>query len=126
VAKVCDIAQGRCEECLVDANCSGAEQCGDDHKCHFACRADTDCTSPDKHICDTARGKCVACVNATQCPATQPLCDGDQCVQCTSDANCTDPLHPVCHGSICVECAKDDDCSDPTRPSCKGMTCRAK
>jgi hypothetical protein len=49
------------------------------------------------------------------------------CVECTSDATCSDG-NPVCDvtNELCVECNADADCKDPGKPGCLVATHRCE
>lgn len=72
----CDLIQGTCVECLDDSAC---ERHGDAAAriCSFrrcvACRADTDCTRPDRPIC--AAFHCVECLSDDDCAPRGAHCN---------------------------------------------------
>lgn len=86
--------------------------------------------------CNTTTNTCTACVNdrggaTPACPlASQPLCSGGLCVQCTSNANCSGPT-PVCAGGTCVACDGDYGsgtgraCPTSGAPACSAGACYA-
>jgi hypothetical protein len=53
---MCDLLDGDCEECLVDADCPEATRCNNDHECRFNC--------PRTRTARTRRGR-----SATSSPA---------------------------------------------------------
>jgi hypothetical protein len=116
---------GDCKECLVDHHCPGASLCAPDHKCHFACSVNADCTDPNKPLCDAVANDCVECLSAADCPASAPFCKDDKrCVGCLIDIDCADLTDtPFCEKDACVQCMVDADCLDPMFPKCKGHSC---
>ncbi|MDC0741198.1 hypothetical protein [Polyangium mundeleinium] len=58
-------------------------------------------------------GACVECVEDNHCSGND-VCSGNTCVECATDADCTDG---VCNGGTCVACVADNDCMG-TNPTC--------
>ncbi len=68
------------------------------------CFSNKNCAMP-KPVCDLDNGLC------QPCPTTRPIWNKDNCVQCVSNADCTDyELTPVCDSSdnLCKSCANID------------------
>jgi hypothetical protein len=103
-APVCDVADGRCAECLVDGNCRADEVC---HPLTKRCL----------HHCNTSAD----CVNENQAPQ----CDNfHTCVACLVASDCRQILghNGECAFGSCVDCFDDRQC--PTdRPHCSGLHC---
>src|SRR5215471_2431358 len=132
-ARMCDIANQRCVECLTAADCVG---------------------DPQGTVCNTMQGRCRACIVGSTaagetCPAGQactgngncvPTCATDAdcavnaagdaggngniacntaatprvCVECTTNAHCATQMgQPVCNvaNNNCVECLTNADCA---------------
>ncbi len=77
-----------------------------------ACAEDTDCESESTHYCDPSRHVCVKCYEDNQCEHNQ-YCENNTCVTCESG---------VWNGEECVECTADDDCTDSDTPKCNTET----
>ena len=78
-----------------------------------ACAEDTDCESENASYCDPSRHVCVKCYEDSQCAHNQ-YCENNTCVTCESG---------VWNGEECVECTADDDCTDtPDTPKCNTDT----
>jgi hypothetical protein len=88
--------------CETSADCPLAIDgtCAPNHRC--GCGSNADCAAPDggvpaldEGVCDTATGLCV---------------------QCVTDADCTDPNNKVCDPSthLCLPCRVDADCVNNT------------
>jgi hypothetical protein len=108
--------------CNADSQCAGQfeglrcipslERCG--------CDSDADCftsgflTCAPNHQCGCSSNQdCVAETSAATIP--RPLCDPSDgaCVQCITDADCTDPNNRVCDPTIrfCLPCRTSADCA---------------
>jgi Cys-rich repeat protein len=87
----------------------------------FPCTTSPACESG---FCDPAGNIC-ACDADGDCP-TGDVCNTlpnpNQCVECISNAQCTDPTAPACDPltNVCVECVLDDEC--PGDLVCDGTT----
>jgi hypothetical protein len=122
----CDPATGRCEECVVDADCPFPQftRCGSDHKC-WGCLEEYDCY--EGFTCITSVRRCAfSCTTKEQCRPGS-LCDTTRsiCISCLSNANCFDPGRRHCQTATgrCEECLADKDCPS-TRPRCNPATFR--
>jgi len=127
--------------------CPGGLQCapltqGGKPTC-VECTRDADCAGGLR--CDSANGRCVEKVSecntsdrcgpqCSQCPEERPFClDGQVCVQCRSDTECTDGR--FCLSGQCTLCTTDKRCGSRCKacaddtPFCKtdgtvqGSTC---
>lgn len=132
LGQTCDVANNRCVQCLMNAQCSGTTPICDGGTCR-ACTA-SDCTAPS--VCVTSgplTGACGACNPAATnvCPAATPVCAASTatCVGCTESAQCAG----LTGGPTCVvstgRCAVCDPTSNAgcsgTTPFCSGSTtCR--
>jgi len=119
-----------------------------DGACISLCTSNNDCsTYPGKvYVCEVSTGKCkFSCRSSLDCDTgannTSPPgdvllghCDTAaipaQCVQCTSDDQCTHLFggHAVCDPTLGChyrECASHFDCEDPTLSQCSDGTCVA-
>lgn len=104
---------GVCQECLSNAECSGATPVCDipGGEC-VQCAANTDCGSG---ACDTSTHQCVECISNDNCKvAGRPVCDVamHQCKEgCVSNDQCSAP-NPACDlsNNYCVECVTNKDC----------------
>jgi hypothetical protein len=100
--RVCDLASGRCVECL-----PSADTCAPDRHCDAVmlrcvpgCRSDEGCAAPTPR-CDTAGHACVACVTDAHCPAGS-LCVGNRCAPGCNPAQPCPSAQSCCAGS-CVD-----------------------
>jgi hypothetical protein len=127
LGELCRASDGRCVECLSDAECSGspaASVCSRDGSC-TACTIDDDCTPfSGKTSCLPGRG-CVECTSNADCTgnAAGPICNvpnggevlgsapTNTCVKCTSNADCSSPDASRCETNRCVSCETNLDCS---------------
>lgn len=114
----CDTATGRCEECVLDADCPFPFTRCADHKC-WGCLDEDDC--PGGFTCITSARRCAfSCVTKDQCRLGS-ICDTTRsiCISCTSNANCFDPGRRHCNTVMgrCEQCLADRDCP-PTHPKC--------
>ena len=107
------------------------------------CTGDTDCESENAPHCDPSRHVCMSCYEDSQCEHNQycenntcVTCDsgvwnGEECVECTDNDDCTDtPDTPVCNMAEykCVECLTYENCIDtPETPQCDeaSHTCKS-
>jgi Cys-rich repeat protein len=70
---VCSLTTGQCEQCVANTDCTGGRVCRE-NRCEISCTSDTDCAAPDG-----GRGG-----GATKCNSSTK-----ECVQCMTDADCT-------------------------------------
>jgi hypothetical protein len=92
-------------------DCPSGSRCFDylEGLCFPDCEGAADCTS---HACD-GEGSCVGpdCLSNADCASPTPLCIEDQCVACTSDAQCSvEAGGTICNAGVCVECTEDSQC----------------
>jgi len=108
-----------CMGCVSDDNCTDDLFCNGDEYC----MNDGACRSPGDP-CDPASWNSLP---ATTLPL--PVCDeqGNQCVECLVDDNCTDGAEPYCVDNICVACRNNADCDNGTfcdgAEECDNGTC---
>lgn len=121
-SSLCRTSDGVCVECLTNSECAndfGASRCGADGKC-TPCSNDDDCSllGNGLNTCLLLTGgnnRCVECINNEHCPNGE-VCRTDnggaayECVECSSDADCTDPAASRCEANQCVACQADADC----------------
>jgi hypothetical protein len=137
-AATCNTATARCVECLDDASCDGGQVCDvTSHTC-VGCLDSSQCLDAFSAHCLTepaapgVLNTCGACVENRDCvnkPGVGRQCrvtDG-VCVECLTDAECTDdPGASTCSQlGACAACALDADCSlIPGRNACnQGQGC---
>lgn len=133
--QVCNMQTGQCVDCLTDNECGDAASCSPDK---FVCECDTgfhycdgECVD-DSAVdhCGTSCDPCPTDPNGTascdgaacslSCDADYTL-DGEACVECTSNADCTTPGASMCSGGSCVGCDSNDACSHlGDRSTCSG------
>jgi hypothetical protein len=137
-ARMCDIANQRCVECLAESDCAG--DMGGDIHCNIAqgrCRpcvlgsTDPALGCPAGQTCGGNNGACqVVCTADTQCAALMntPACNTttSMCVECVTDAHCAaNPANanqPHCDvaNNNCVECLANADCAAQAgQPVCR-------
>ncbi|MDH5673783.1 MAG: hypothetical protein OEZ06_16625 [Myxococcales bacterium] len=118
---ICDLATGRCVQCLSDTHCAlgciSGEQCGESPLCDptrgvcVQCLVHADCS--DEPFCDGASGECIECLVNSDC-GDGGYCDAQkrECMECTSDLHCPteSPYCDVEEGE-CVQCRTDLQCS---------------
>jgi hypothetical protein len=93
-APFCNVADGRCFQCMSSADCSGDRVCrAETHSCEPRCLSNADCVGIDRPVC-SATGVCVECTTDGDCSGATPRCN---------------PLN-----GVCVRCLVNTDCS-PTR-----------
>jgi Cys-rich repeat protein len=114
----CDVSARRCVECLDDSGCADGVCDLREHRC-VECRSDEHCPAGS---CDVASRRCrVPCASPGDCDPMRPLCEPETglCVQCSAEANCTDPKKPACNADArCVECTTDAQCALAGKPVC--------
>ena len=129
---VCDTSLQKCVQCINDGNCTNPifPKCDlFDGRC-VSCLDDTDCSSGSKNkFCSLTTNACVGCLTDGDCVniGTQTCLNGTCQVQCTVNADCTDPEQPVCDTAVgkCVQCSSSADCaSQPKTPVCDKATGR--
>ena len=82
--------QNDCRECRTDGDCGARQACDGDGECQSRCESNADC-SGDRGVCMTETGACV---------------------ECLSDADCTDSGKPGCllRENKCEECSTNEHC----------------
>ncbi len=88
------------------------------------CDTDPECASLENTpVCDTDRHICVQCKEDDDCPYNTDYCEnnvcktcdsgvwnGENCVECTTSADCENPT-PICsEENTCVGCETNDEC----------------
>ena len=107
-APFCNVADGRCVQCMTTADCPSGEVCrAETHFCEPRCQSQADCVGIDRPVC-SATGVCVECTADPDCSGTTPHCNplNGVCVQCTQNTDCGptfcfDDCH-VCTNNVCV------------------------
>ncbi len=117
---VCNTVAGVCVECLDNTQCPGAPLtvCNPATSTCVQCASNTDCTDPSRPICQPTTNTCVGCLVNGDCPSG--VCHQNQCVQCTSDAQCGG-LTPRCDQGTnrCVACLPGATDNCPTGQYCR-------
>lgn len=117
-------ARGACVECVVDTDCREPRKPACVGNTCVECRSASDCAMNEG--CNDVLSACApACDSPSGCAgqrASRCSNELDVCVECLSDADCTEPRRPACdRGGVCVECLGDTHCT-PDRPSCRLST----
>jgi len=120
----CQVAIGRCVECLSNRNCAGTGRtfCESNTGTCVVCLQNTQCPHTLPYCADSL-GECVECLTSANCGTAGYACDRDSyhCVpSCHSNADCADsPATPYCdpERNLCVACITDDACPG-TAPRC--------
>ncbi len=118
----------RCVDCEVDADCDDDQRCVlATHTCATICDRDDDVRcDPVKEECALHGGYCAACTDDDECwrVAFGYHCGpgGARCVQCLSDADCSNKPGPLCDPVLflCVDCRDSRDCRN--REACHPET----
>jgi hypothetical protein len=110
----CDAALHRCVDCGLDSDCPAGERCEPlGHRCVLSCDEDVECGDP-AFACDSGRGLCQECANDEECEQSprggRCLPGGSTCVECRSESDCPDRHCDVVSGR-CVECRDTADCA---------------
>ena len=96
-APTCQVATGKCIECLTSS----------------------DCKAPA--ACDTSANVCVECTTNAQCANPAPACGQNRkCDACRTSADCAgNTAGALCATSgACASCLTDADCGSASNPSC--------
>ncbi len=136
---ICDVATGRCVECLASRDtCPADRHCdASSNRCLAGCRSDEGCAAASTDggagaslRCDTTTRACVECLTDEHCPPGN-LCVGQRCVMgCTAARAC--PAGGSCCGGACVDAmtniahcgACDRGCSVAhAAPACSAGAC---
>lgn len=142
----CDVAAGKCVECLSKTDCPSTLPLCDlpTHTC-VGCTGNADCP-PGKPFCDTTTKMCRSCVsdadcggatpaclptglcaecsmsNPGRCMGATPVCDATagKCVACVTSAMCMGAT-PFCDpaSKMCRACKVDGECPDSAVPACQ-------
>lgn len=67
------------------------------------CQSDADCPS----VC--VNGQCVECTTDADCSNPTPICVGEVCQGCSAPGQCP-PSAPICDVASCVPCSDDAQC----------------
>jgi outer membrane exchange protein TraA len=94
----CDLETNQCRGCKTDAHCPKGEFCGTDNECH-ECTTNEHC--PRGEVC--ADNVCQPC-------STNDSCAGTSCNCCPGGLKCAPPAPGA--SPTCVECTSDADCSE--------------
>lgn len=102
---------GKCVQCLGDADCRSSEVCTAGLcKAQQECAGDGDCSGGQ--VCDDELGACVDCVTTDDCKTGQ-ACMAHNCrdrPSCDFTSDCSDGLVCESDAHICVTCRDDRDC----------------
>jgi hypothetical protein len=116
---VCDTGNLRCVQCMSGTDCGPDAVCDTSQQRCFQCMLDSDCHDSIKSTCNMSSRECVDCDEGRGCAAPTPVCNGDTCVECTSDSTCSGVDHRCTSDNRCVEClARDGDCKVDGKPVC--------
>ncbi len=111
--------------CAGNGSCSGANEICDPSQgaagaCVLSCAAPGGVclanSATGQGVCDTGSGLCVECLTNAQCTdALSPFCVAGSCAQCGADPDCAaaDAGTPFCSqslGGLCVECTQASQC----------------
>lgn len=97
----CDLTTNQCRGCRTDSNCPSGQHCGTDNECH-QCTTDAHC--PRGETC--SNNSCAPC-------STKDSCAGTSCNCCPGGLKCAPPAPGA--SPTCVECTSDAECSDGKR-----------
>src|SRR5213082_2285647 len=76
-----------------DPECSMIDAGSDGSGSGSSCTDSSMCTMPGAMVCDTAISMCVECTMDAECSdPTKPICDHDACRGCSADSECTASL----------------------------------
>lgn len=129
----CDLAIGRCAECLQSSDCAQNRACIND-RCLPQCLDNSSCPGG---FC--VGGGCVACRGNGDCPQLGQWCDGGTCrAQCVQNSDCDggrscDPMTHTCYAPCNGMCTRGQVCSggkclaacDNSVPCAQGKKCQA-
>lgn len=142
----CETAAGpsqyTCVGCEENGDCSGGGRglpglCSPVTDTCVSCILNGDC-SQDRALSRCGNGgECAVCLIDDDCGGRfgglQGCLPNQGCVECTSDAHCTDtPATPVCklaagggtaEVNTCVQCETDSDCTNPAASNCVNNAC---
>ncbi|HTU61010.1 MAG TPA: hypothetical protein VMF89_21300, partial [Polyangiales bacterium] len=79
---LCNVSDGRCVECLSDANCDASELCEDDGECSarpIPCTSTLQCVGSEDPFCHPTLQICVECANDNQCPGGETCQADNEC-----------------------------------------------
>ncbi len=124
---------GACVECVDDGDCSApTPYCDTSTNTCVACRTSRDCNDGNPCTIDTcSMNTCSTSfvpAGSGSCTLPSPLdlpgvCDGaGGCVQCITDAHCSEPTPRCGDFNRCVECLSSAECPR-TRPVCERGAC---
>lgn len=75
--------------CGSDLECSGVTaRCDPATRSCVECVTDAHCLSSVLPVCDVRTNTCVGCVSTADCANPLPICDAQQCLPCTTSAEC--------------------------------------
>jgi GH18 family chitinase len=100
----CNVASGVCVQCTSNTDCLRSTGVVAGHQCDLAnntcyCSSTAECAPGLACIDQTCRG----CNTDNECaPGTKCDTAAHQCVRCTSDADCTNPVSNSCDRGACV------------------------
>lgn len=79
---LCKVSEGRCVECLSNANCDANELCEDDGECSarpIPCTSALQCAGSDDLVCHPTLEVCVECATDDQCPGNETCQPNNEC-----------------------------------------------
>ena len=108
----CEPTQHLCVQCIgATGDCANQRESVCNRvtdRCELPCASNGDCTAPD--VCDLTQGACADCLQNSQCPSSAPYCISEECVECTTNSDCTNG--EVCWHQRCVACITSAQCHD--------------
>ena len=99
---LCDSANNRCIDCIVDSHCTASNTHCVRNICRPACTKNADCTALGM-VCDTSNSVCVPCLTGTECPASS-YCLMNACVPDVCDST-----QSSCNGTSVAACSAAGD-----------------
>ncbi|MDP2273592.1 MAG: hypothetical protein Q8K32_22825 [Archangium sp.] len=74
--------------CASDQECFGVQHCEPSTRTCVDCYLDAHCPSSAVPVCDVRTSMCVGCVATADCLNPTPICDAQQCLPCSTSAEC--------------------------------------
>ena len=116
---LCDSANNRCIDCVIDSHCSGSNQHCVRNVCRPACTKSSDCSSLGM-VCDTSNAVCVQCLSATECPASS------YCLMYACVPDVCDTTQSACNGTSIASCNSAGDGFDTFTPCSASKPCAVR
>lgn len=79
---LCQLSEGRCVECLGDADCDPSERCEDDGECSarpISCTSALQCAGNEASVCHPMLQICVECASDLDCPRSETCQPNNEC-----------------------------------------------